>query len=95
MKLFLKIFGIVFFTEFVLLILSFFVLLQSNSSFMKSAGNIIIDLLSLPLLLLDRSYPYYAMEPGWVIAVMIISTFLLHAFIAYTVYKSVKKPMPK
>jgi len=95
MKLFFKIFGIVVVAE---LVLSFAALILpevTNNPFLRTVCGIIMQLLSLPLSLLDRTYPYYSLESGPVIALMMITTYLIHAIIIYLVYKSVKKQAVK
>lgn len=91
----LQTFSIVFLAELLLNIFSLTVLQQSGNSILRFAGLIIVDILSLPWMLVDRSYPYYAMEPGWFIAIMVITTLLFHALAVYLVYKSVKKQSAK
>lgn len=91
MKRFLKTFGIVFIAELLLILFSFALIELSPNGVVRCVGHIIIDILSLPWMLIDRTYPYYAMEPGWFVAIMVITTLLLHSYIVCLVYKSVKK----
>lgn len=91
MKLFFKIFGIVVIAELVLGIAATIAQQTTDNIFVGTICSLIMQLLSLPLSLVSRTYPYYSTEPGWIIAVMMVSTYLIHAVIVYLVYKSVKK----
>lgn len=91
MKLFLKTFGIVFLAELLLHMLLLVIEQSSSNSAIRFACHTLTHILSVPWILIDRTYPYYAIEPGWYIAIMVITTLLLHSVAVYLVYKSVKK----
>ncbi|HYD91093.1 MAG TPA: hypothetical protein VEA37_06335, partial [Flavobacterium sp.] len=68
---------------------------QSSNDGLRTIAQIIIALISLPLSLIDRTYPYYSMNPGWIVAMLIIITLLIHTMAIFSLYKAVKKPAGK
>lgn len=91
MKVFSKILGIVIVAELVLGMGVMVLQQATNNSLVRTVCSLIMQLLSLPLSLINRTYPYYSLEPGWVIAAMMIGTYLIHAIVLYFIYSTLKK----
>jgi ethanolamine transporter EutH len=91
MKLFFRTFGIVVLAEIVLAMAATVVQQATNSTIVRTVCGLIMQVISLPLSLVNRTYPYYSLEPGWVIAIMMVATYIMHTVIVYLVYKAFKK----
>ncbi|MGQ2984677.1 hypothetical protein [Flavobacterium sp.] len=94
MKQFIKIFILVFFTEIVLAILAWIFSLKSEvspSSVIAHDG--IMFMLSLPFNLVDPQYPYDApeTEPGFIIAIVVAATLMIHTIAIYMISLGVSK----
>lgn len=95
MRLFLRIFVLVFLAEIFLGLLS--LLLETESYDYPTVGmigSIIMFFLSLPFNLVEPEYPYYPpeSESGFVVAVLIALTLIIHTSVIYLFYKAVKRP---
>ncbi|MCW4470733.1 hypothetical protein OGH69_17305 [Flavobacterium sp. MFBS3-15] len=95
MKPFIKILGIVAISELVLGMAAIVLRQSANTPFILTICSLVMQVLSLPLSLINRTYPYYSTESGWLIAFMVACTYLIHSVIIYLVYKSVKKQAVK
>jgi hypothetical protein len=95
MKLFIKTFFIVLFSEILLWLLVFFLKLDASPQWARYIGSAISVTLSLPLTLVDRSYPYWAMGPAYFTLMLVIATLLMHTAVVYISYTSIKKGKSK
>lgn len=94
MRKFLKIFGIVILFEIVLNLVAIG-FKESGVAVLKSVGSWLSVLLALPLSLIDRSYPYWALGGPMFSIMLVLITFLIHAFFAYMFYKMLKTLVTK
>lgn len=82
MKKFIKYFFIVLIVEIVLWVL--IILIQSgNNGFLRRIAYYLQELMSLPLSLIDRSYPYWAPVSLGFSVLMLFSTLLFHTLAVY------------
>ncbi|MGV3459465.1 MAG: hypothetical protein ACO1N9_03305 [Flavobacterium sp.] len=94
MKKFLKIFGIVILFE-IVLNLAAILLKESGVAVLSSVGSWVSALLALPLSLVDRSYPYWALGGAGFSIMLILITFLTHTFFGYMFYRLLKTLVSK
>ncbi|RYH72818.1 hypothetical protein EVU94_11435 [Flavobacteriaceae bacterium 144Ye] len=92
-KYFVKLFLIVVLTVVVIQVLH---LLTSNSSalagsFIETLLGYLVTLTSLPLRLIDRSYPFYAMGSLWKVLLLVLINLLLQTTLLYVLLKTVFK----
>ena len=87
MKYFLKLFLIVIGAEIVLWLLSMALKLNSMPKPLHSLGSLLTVLLSLPLSLIDRSYPYWAMGNIGFSIFLMLSTLLIHTIFFFLLIK--------
>lgn len=87
-KKFIKYFFIVLFTEIALWIL--IILIQTGrNSFLRQLAYLLQELLSLPLSLIDRSYPYWSPDGAVIAAVLIFATLVIHTVLALLFVKAI------
>ena len=90
MKKFITYFFIVLLAEIALWVLILLVQSYNTPAFLKSAAIWIKVLLSLPLSLIHRSYPYWA-EGGFVFTLLLVfATLFLHTLFVYFLFKSIR-----
>jgi len=89
MKKFLKIFALAFVIE---VILVFICSLASSftTGYLLSFFLIVIDLISYPIILIDRTYPFYVMGPAYLALTLYIINISIHSIIIYTIVKGSK-----
>lgn len=92
-KYFVKLFLIVVLTVVVIQVLH---LLTSNSStlagsFIETLLGYLVAITSLPLSLMDRSYPFYAMGSTWKVLLLVFINLLLQTELLYVLLKTVFK----
>ncbi|OIQ22479.1 MAG: hypothetical protein BM557_00385 [Flavobacterium sp. MedPE-SWcel] len=91
MKLFFKYFVKVLAVEAILLIIYLLLTINIMPDRVRSIGHAISTLLSLPLSLINRSYPYWATGSIYFKLLLILVTLLTHTFIVYKLAKVFKK----
>lgn len=81
MKLYIKLFTILFVAEMLMGMLAVYLTQGVYIKYLNIIGNLTITILSLPISIIDRSYPYYAPLPFYQSVMLVAANVAIHALL--------------
>lgn len=81
MKLYIKLFTILFVAEMLMGMLAVYLTQGVYIKYLNIIGNLTITILSLPISIIDRSYPYYAPLPFYQSVMLVAVNVAIHALL--------------